>query len=118
MVPFRMTLDDGLVARHFGPHPERGRRLMGHNIKATAGLKALPFGRGMARAEVMVQPLMVLKCRGRRQWDVYVEALYTSAAREWLQQYCAPREKQIKKRKRHGKVRGVAPHMIKVDYGW
>lgn len=99
-MPFLMELNDARVARNFGSHPERGRRLTGISIQSTAGVVWKNYGRRLERAEVTVNPVVVLHCVKAGLWKVTVEPQYANAAKEWLTRYCTAKAVVPKERRR------------------
>jgi len=97
-----MWLNDFLVIKHFGIHPERGRRLRLHTMRSTAGVKWkqkraktkngwIPIGDPfIVRDEITVDAMIALRpVQGKRgYWRVYVQDTFKEQALQWLESTC------------------------------
>jgi hypothetical protein len=101
--PIELWLNDRLVIKHFGIHPERGRRLRLHTMRSTAGVKWkqkrakikdgswIPIGEPfIVRDEITVDAMIVLRpVQGKRGlWRVFVDKKWRAQALEWLETTC------------------------------
>src|SRR5258706_2042361 len=94
-----MYLNDRLVIKHFGIHPERGRRLRLLTMRSTAGVKWkqkraktkdgnwIPIGEPfIVKDEITVDAMIALHpVYGKRGlWRVYVQDAFREQALQWL----------------------------------
>ncbi len=98
-----LWLNDSLVIKHFGLHPERGRRLRLHTMRSTAGVKWkqkrvklkngnwMPIGDPyIVKDEITVDAMIALRpVQGKRGlWRVYVQDTFRDQALQWLEMKC------------------------------
>ena len=97
-----MYLNDSLVIKHFGLHPERGRRLRLLTMHSTAGVKWkqkraktkngwIPIGEPfIVKDEITVDAMIALRpIQGKRgYWRVYVQDTFKEQALQWLEMKC------------------------------
>lgn len=85
-----LHLNDGKVAKFFGPHPERGRVLPGAPKKrVTVGVRwSLPKMDYVPDDDVLVAPTVALKCLGRGKWEVKADREHLQRAVDWLVDRC------------------------------
>lgn len=82
-------LDNKKVAKVFGAHPERGRRLTGISKRVTVGVKwSLPKKDYVPDDDVLVNPVLALKPMGRGRWQVLIEEQYRKEAERFLNDNC------------------------------
>lgn len=85
----RMYLNDKKVAKHFGAHPERGRRISGVFKRVTVGVRwSLPKKDYVPDDNVLVNPVLALKCIRRGYWEVTVEKQFAAVAEKFLTENC------------------------------
>lgn len=88
-VSFVMYLDDGRVAKRFGPRPHLGCKLPFAGKQVTVGIKwSLPKKDFIPDEKVMVQPAVTLKCLKRGKWLVTVEETYRQRTVDFLFDNC------------------------------
>ncbi len=102
-IPIEMWLNDRLVIKNFGIHPERGRRLRLLTMRSTAGVKWkqkrvklkngnwMPLGEPfIVRDEITVDAMIALHpVRGKRGlWRVYTDAKWHNQVIQWLVETC------------------------------
>ena len=80
-------LNDAKVIKHFGQHPEMGRPINGHVKRVTAGMKNT-FGRLSPNDDVLVPPMVALKCKAKGTWDVTLESKYLKEVDRFLIDFC------------------------------
>ncbi len=97
-----LNLLDSLVLKHFGQHPERGRRMKLRTVsidartgkKLTAGMKYKPgpFGReGTYKPnEITVDAVVALKYVSKNMWHVDVSSHLREQTEFWLLDLCGP----------------------------
>ena len=98
-----MYLNDRLVIKHFGIHPERGCRLRLLTMRSTAGVKWkqkraktkdgnwIPIGEPfIVKDEITVDAMIALHpVYGKRGlWRVYVQDAFREQALQWLVETC------------------------------
>src|SRR5882672_6488585 len=98
-----MYLNDRLVIKHFGIHPERGCRLRLLTMRSTAGVKWkqkrfrakngnwIPIGDPyVVKDEITVDAMIALRpVQGRRGlWRVYEDKKWHNQAIQWLEAKC------------------------------
>ena len=88
---FEMKLIDRLVAKRFGPHPERGVKIpLAPKKRVTVGVRwCLPKRDFEPDDDVLVSPHVVLRCLGRHKWQVSVDPAYKVRIMMHLLQYCS-----------------------------
>ena len=101
--PIEMYLNDRLVIKNFGIHPERGRRLRLHTMRSTAGVKWkqkraklkngnwIPIGDPfIVKDEITVDAMIALRpVQGKRGlWRVFVDPKWHDQAIQWLETTC------------------------------
>ena len=94
-----LNLLDHLVLKHFGQHPERGRRMKLRTIKAYAGMKPPAFGKNgeWKPNPVTVDAVVSLKYVSKNMWDVQVDPLFRESTEWWLIDTCGPLAVKAKK---------------------
>lgn len=89
-----LNLLDHLVLKHFGQHPERGRRMKLRTIKTYAGMRYKPgwFGKeGTWKPnELTVDAVVALKYVSKNMWSVQVDPLFRESTQWWLIDTCGP----------------------------
>jgi len=104
-----MYLNDSLVIKHFGLHPERGRRLRLLTMRSTAGVKWkqkraktkngwIPIGEPfIVKDEITVDAMIALHpVRGKRGlWQVHVDKKWHKEAIQWLVKTCEAKPPDI-----------------------
>lgn len=86
-----IQLNDAKVARYFGSHPERGRR-MPHlgKVKVAVGVRwSLPKQDYVVDDNVLVTPCVALICAKRGHWHVKCEPQYRERVLKWLKEKCS-----------------------------
>ncbi len=132
-----LWLNDRLVIKHFGLHPERGRRLRLHTMRSTAGVKWkqkrvklkngnwMPIGEPfMVKDEITVDAMIALRpVQGKRgYWRVYVQDTFKEQALRWLEMTCGELviiDKKPRKHKHHKRIKMTAWNRppMKIDNG-
>ena len=89
-----LHLLDHLVLKHFGQHPERGRRMKLRTVSTYAGMKYKPgpFGReGEYKPhEITVDAVVALKYVSKNMWHVDVASHLREQTEFWLIFTCGP----------------------------
>lgn len=84
-----LYLNDKKVAKHFGAYPERGRFIPSTVKRVTVGVRwNLPKGCHEPDDDVLVRPVMALKCLGRGKWKLSVEPQFHEKAVSFLCDNC------------------------------
>lgn len=107
-----LLLNNALVSKHFGATPNKGRRIKGHTIRSSCGVRIKQnWGRGteFVPQEVTVDMVIALHwVKGNNQeglWRVTASQGYEEIAIEWLLEHCQiklekrPRARSIKQRR-------------------
>jgi hypothetical protein len=105
-----LWLDNKLVAKHFGTNPEKGRRIRGHTIRSSCGIRyKAAWGNGkFIPHEMTVDMVIALRWIGgdnrKGLWRVEADQYHYDTAIRWLIDNCQiqppPRVHSIKRRGR------------------
>lgn len=95
---FPMSLDDGLVAKYFGKHPELGRRMRLGLVEAEIAAPRSVFGKDQGTTKVQVGHIVALHHKRRGLWEVHCALEIQVKAIAWLRDHCGERTKMVRHR--------------------
>lgn len=121
-----LWLSNALVAKHFGSHPHRGRRIKGHTLRSACGIRfAQAWGKGKyVPHEMTVDMVISLQwIKGDTQtglWRVTATKGFEEIAVKWILDNCqikpVAQQRSIKRKRRVQVAKWNRPPM-KVDNG-
>ena len=84
-----LYLNDKKVVRRFGGNPERGIRLPAVSKRVTVGVRwSLPRKKYEPDDNVLVNPIIALKSKGKGRWELICEPVYSRQAEQYLEANC------------------------------